>query len=73
MHAAWPTHTAWLRETPTLRPKRAPTMNRLPSLDDYDVQGVHLDEAALWGDDIRYAVEARNDSMPLEGFSVEPV
>jgi hypothetical protein len=46
-------------------------MKRLPSLDDYDVDGVRLDEAALWGDDIRYAVEARNDSMPLDGFSVE--
>lgn len=46
-------------------------MNRLPSLDDYDVQGVRLDEAALWGDDIRYAVEARSDSTDLDGFSVE--
>lgn len=46
-------------------------MNRLPSLDDYDVQGVALDEAALWGDDIRYAVEARSDSPLPEGFSFE--
>ncbi|WP_406161067.1 hypothetical protein [Streptomyces canus] len=46
-------------------------MNRLPSLDDYDLQGVRLDEAALWGDDVRYAVEARNDSTPLDGFSIE--
>ncbi|MFJ3248372.1 hypothetical protein [Streptomyces sp. NPDC086782] len=46
-------------------------MNRLPSLDDYDVQGVRPDEAALWGDDVLYAVEARSDSMPDEGFSVE--
>jgi hypothetical protein len=46
-------------------------MNRLPSLDDYDVQGVRPDEAALWGDDVMYAVEARNDSTPLDGFSVE--
>lgn len=37
-------------------------MTRLPSLDDYDVQGVRPDEAALWGDDIRYAVEARSDA-----------
>jgi hypothetical protein len=46
-------------------------MNRLPSLDDYDLQGVRLDEAALWGDDVRYAVETLNDSTPLDGFSVE--
>lgn len=46
-------------------------MNRLPSLDDYDAQGIRLDEAALWGDDIRYAVEALNDSMGLEGFSID--
>lgn len=45
-------------------------MNRLPSLDDYDVQGVRPDEAAFWGDDVMYAVEARSDS-PLDGFSVE--
>ncbi|WP_326812140.1 hypothetical protein [Streptomyces scopuliridis] len=32
-------------------------MNRLPSLDEYDVQGVRQSEAALWGDDVRYAVE----------------
>ncbi|MEU1037644.1 hypothetical protein [Streptomyces sp. NPDC005907] len=46
-------------------------MNRFPSLDDYDVQGVSAAEAALWGDDIRYAVEDRFDSMPLDGFAVE--
>lgn len=46
-------------------------MNRLPSLDDYDLQGVRLDEAALWGDDVRYAVETRNDSTPMDGFFVE--
>ncbi|MET7939691.1 hypothetical protein [Streptomyces sp. NPDC005302] len=46
-------------------------MNRLPSLDDYDVQGVRPDEAALWGDDIRYAVEALNDSPLPEGFSID--
>lgn len=44
-------------------------MTRLPSLDDYDVQGVRPDEAALWGDDIRYAVEDRSDSPLPEGFS----
>ncbi|MER7922129.1 hypothetical protein ABTY96_03160 [Streptomyces sp. NPDC096057] len=48
-------------------------MNRLPSLDDYDVQGLRADEAAFWGDDVRYAVEALNDSMPLDGFSMESV
>lgn len=32
-------------------------MTRLPSLDAYDVQGVRPSEAALWGDDVRYAVE----------------
>ncbi|MET9126951.1 hypothetical protein [Streptomyces sp. NPDC004528] len=39
-------------------------MTRLPSLDDYDLQGVRPDEAALWGDDVMYAVEARSDSTP---------
>lgn len=43
-------------------------MNRLPSLDDYDVQGIRPDEAALWGDDIRYAVEDRSDSPLSDGF-----
>lgn len=46
-------------------------MNRLPSLDEYDVQGVAFDEAALWGDDIRYAVEARSDGQVPDGFSTE--
>jgi hypothetical protein len=46
-------------------------MTRLPSLDDYDVQGVRPDEAALWDDDVRYAVEARSDSPALDGFSVD--
>ncbi|GGX26640.1 hypothetical protein [Streptomyces chryseus] len=36
-------------------------MNRLPSLDDYDVQGVRADEAALWGDDVRMSVDALTD------------
>ncbi|MGW6855849.1 hypothetical protein [Streptomyces xanthophaeus] len=31
-------------------------MTRLPSLDAYDVQGVQLEEAALWGDDVSHAV-----------------
>lgn len=47
-------------------------MNRLPSLDDYDLTGVRLDEAALWGDDVVYGVEALNDSMP-DGFLVETI
>jgi hypothetical protein len=46
-------------------------MNRLPSLDDYDVQGVRPDEAALWGDDVLYAVEARTDLSSADGFPVE--
>ncbi|HLL34168.1 MAG TPA: hypothetical protein VK545_09815 [Streptomyces sp.] len=45
-------------------------MNRLPSLDDYDVQGVRPDEAALWGDEVLWSVEARSDA-PLDGFIVE--
>ncbi|MGW2950735.1 hypothetical protein [Streptomyces eurythermus] len=44
-------------------------MNRLPSLDDYDLSGVRPDEAALWGDDIRYAVEDRADYV--DGFSAD--
>lgn len=36
-------------------------MNRLPSLDAYDVQGVRPEEAALWGDEIRYAVDELTD------------
>lgn len=46
-------------------------MNRLPSLDDYDVQGVRPDEAALWGDDVLYAVEARSDAPAFDGLTVE--
>lgn len=46
-------------------------MTRLPSLDDYDVQGVRPEEAALWGDEIRYAVEARSDSADFDGFTVD--
>ncbi|MEU3986129.1 hypothetical protein AB0F77_39735 [Streptomyces sp. NPDC026672] len=46
-------------------------MTRLPSLDDYDVQGVRPDEAALWGDDVLYAVEARSDDPMYDGFAVE--
>ncbi|MEU3285628.1 hypothetical protein [Streptomyces longwoodensis] len=46
-------------------------MNRLPSLDDYDVQGVRPDEAALWGDDVTYAVETLTDLASADGFPVE--
>ncbi len=42
-------------------------MNRLPSLDDYDLSGVRPDEAALWGDDVRYLVEAWSDGEALDG------
>ncbi|WP_198550250.1 hypothetical protein [Streptomyces silvensis] len=42
-------------------------MSRLPSLDDYDVQGVRPDEAAFWGGDVRWSVEERSDeAVPLE-------
>lgn len=37
-------------------------MNRLPSLDEYDVQGVRSTEAAFWGDDVRYALEELADA-----------
>ncbi|MGW0468282.1 hypothetical protein ACWDX6_23905 [Streptomyces sp. NPDC003027] len=37
-------------------------MSRLPSLDDYDVQGVRSAEAAMWGDDVRYGVEALEEA-----------
>ncbi|MEO3974419.1 hypothetical protein [Streptomyces sp. CAU 1734] len=32
-----------------------------PSLDAYDLQGVRPDEAALWADDVRLAVEELDD------------
>ncbi|MFF1417578.1 hypothetical protein [Streptomyces sp. NPDC058280] len=35
--------------------------SRLPSLDDYDVQGIRPSEAAWWPDDIRYAVDDLTD------------
>ncbi|MEU1074341.1 MULTISPECIES: hypothetical protein [unclassified Streptomyces] len=34
---------------------------RFPSLDAYDLQGVRPDEAALWGDDVRSAVDELTD------------
>jgi hypothetical protein len=44
-----------MREAHTL--PKVITMTRLPSLDAYDMQGVRPDEAALWPDDVRYAVD----------------
>lgn len=41
-------------------------MTRLPSLDDYDLQGVRTAEAAMWGDDVRYAVETLQDAELLD-------
>ncbi|PPS86466.1 hypothetical protein [Streptomyces sp. MH60] len=46
-------------------------MNRLPSLDDYDLSGVRPDEAVLWGDDVMYAVEARSDGETFDGYTVD--
>lgn len=46
-------------------------MNRYPSLDDYDVQGVRPEEAALWGGDVLLAVEARSDGESLDGYTFE--
>ncbi|MFD3952235.1 hypothetical protein ACFWRC_19690 [Streptomyces albidoflavus] len=45
----------------------------IPGLDDYDVQGVRLDEAALWGDDVMYAVERREEHVLPAGLSVVEV
>jgi hypothetical protein len=42
------------------------TMTRLPSLDAYDLQGVRPDEAALWGDDVRLAVDELTDLTALD-------
>ncbi|MFE7624293.1 hypothetical protein [Streptomyces sp. NPDC057509] len=42
-------------------------MNYLPSLDDYDLQGVRPEEAALWGGDVLLAVEALADSQTFDG------
>ncbi|MFB7823825.1 hypothetical protein [Streptomyces hydrogenans] len=40
-------------------------MNRLPSLDEYDVQGLRSADAAMWDDDVRYAAEALEDAESL--------
>lgn len=42
----------------------------LPSLDDYDLQGVRPEEAALWGTDVLSAVEALEDSRL---YDAEPI
>jgi hypothetical protein len=44
--------------------------NRLPSLDSYDVQGVTSDEAAQYGDDIRYAVDDLDPITGADGFEI---
>ncbi|MEV6684409.1 hypothetical protein AB0N28_03535 [Streptomyces sp. NPDC051130] len=41
-------------------------MTRLPSLDAYDVQGVRPDEAALWSDEVRHAVDELSDLMTID-------
>ncbi|MFJ3084428.1 hypothetical protein ACIPJG_32390 [Streptomyces halstedii] len=46
-------------------------MNRIPSLDDYDLQGVRPEEAALWGGDVLLAVESRADGDLLDGFDID--
>ncbi|MET9480987.1 hypothetical protein [Streptomyces sp. NPDC006638] len=38
-------------------------MTTLPSLDDYDVQGVAVAEAAFWADDVRASVEGLADAI----------
>ncbi|GAA3018760.1 hypothetical protein [Streptomyces fulvorobeus] len=42
-------------------------MNRIPSLDDYDLQCVRPEEAALWGGDVLLAVEERADGDLMDG------
>ncbi|MFJ4768507.1 hypothetical protein ACIP88_05220 [Streptomyces uncialis] len=46
-------------------------MTRLPSLDDYDLQDVRFDEAALWGDDVRDAVDDIRDLFRPEWFIID--
>ncbi|WP_202546298.1 hypothetical protein [Streptomyces sp. SID2119] len=45
-------------------------MTRIPSLDDYDLQGVRPEEAALWGGDVLLAVEARADGDLMDGAEI---
>lgn len=44
--------------------------HRLPSLDAYDVQGVTADEAANYGDDVRYAIDDLDPMTGAEGFGI---
>ncbi|MFD5198855.1 hypothetical protein ACFWM7_01530 [Streptomyces sp. NPDC058375] len=37
-----------------------------PSLDDYDLQGVRPEEAALWGADVLAGVEALTDAAMFD-------
>lgn len=46
-------------------------MYRLPSLTSYDVQGVRPEEAALYGDDIRYALDDLDPLFGADGFGIE--
>lgn len=45
-------------------------MAGLPSLDLYDLQGVRPEETALYGDDIRYALDDLDPMTGVDGFSV---
>ncbi|MGW6638518.1 hypothetical protein [Streptomyces cyaneofuscatus] len=45
-------------------------MARIPSLDDYDLQGVRPEEAALWGGDVLLAVESRTDGDLMDGTEI---
>jgi hypothetical protein len=42
-----------------------------PSLDDYDLQGVRPEEAALWGADVLAAVEALEDSRLFDAEFID--
>lgn len=45
-------------------------MPTLPSLDLYDLQGVRPEEAALYGDDIRYALDDLDPMTGATGFGI---
>ncbi|MFE7397991.1 hypothetical protein [Streptomyces sp. NPDC057557] len=42
-----------------------------PSLDDYDLQGVRPEEAALWGGDVLAAVEALDDARIFDAEFID--
>ncbi|BDM70559.1 hypothetical protein HEK616_40460 [Streptomyces nigrescens] len=44
-------------------------MTRLPSLDDYDVQGVRPDEAALYGEETVLRVEALESATAADWYA----